>query len=76
MQAEVLLLDEPASALDPGACEDLYKTLEEIHKKDGMTIIMISHDIPSALSLATHILHIGDNVFYCKADEYAGGIKK
>ena len=80
-QAEILLLDEPAAALDPEATADMYKILDEINKNDGMTVVMISHDIPSALSLATHVLHIGKTVFFGTAYEYkssglAGGGEK
>ncbi len=79
--SDVLLLDEPAAALDPAAAADMYKILDEINKTDGMTVVMISHDIPSALSLASHILHIGKTVFFGTVDEYiesglAGGAKK
>ena len=55
---KLLLLDEPVSGLDPNATEDMYRLIQELHD-DGVTIIMISHDIPSALRYATHILHIG-----------------
>ena len=55
---KLLLLDEPVSGLDPNAAEDMYRLIKELHD-DGVTIIMISHDIPSALRYATHILHIG-----------------
>ena len=78
---ELLLLDEPATALDPVATQEMYEILTDINKKDGMTIIMISHDIPSALSLASHVLHIGNTLFFGTTEEYiksglAGGVKK
>ena len=76
-----MLLDEPATALDPVATQEMYEILTDINKKDGMTIIMISHDIPSALSLASHVLHIGNTLFFGTTEEYiksglAGGVKK
>ena len=63
------------------ATADMYKILDVINKNGGMTVVMISHDIPSALSLATHVLHIGKTVFFGTADEYkssglAGGGEK
>ena len=38
--------------------------------KDGVTIIMISHDISAAVRYATHILHIGAHVFFGTKEDY------
>ncbi len=40
---EILFLDEPTSAIDPGSQEDLYAFIRKLHKK-GLTIMMVSHD--------------------------------
>ena len=66
---KVLLLDEPVAGLDPKVTADMYSLIEELNK-DGITIIMISHDIAAAVRYATHILHIGDTLFYGTKDEY------
>ena len=42
----------------------MYRLIERINREDGITIIMISHDIEAALKYATHILHIGDKIFF------------
>jgi len=55
---KILLLDEPAAGLDPNAAADMYAMIEKINA-EGITIIMISHDMVSAVKFATHILHIG-----------------
>ena len=60
---DLLLLDEPAAALDPVAAEDLYATVKGLHD-DGMTVVMISHDPDRALIDATHILHLGQEMLY------------
>ena len=39
-------------------------------RKEGVTILMISHDIEAALSYASHILHIGAEVFFGTKEEY------
>ncbi len=65
----VLLLDEPVTGLDPNATEELYSVIEALNK-DGITVIMISHDIESAIKYATHILHIGDDIFFVTKEEY------
>ena len=67
---ELLLLDEPATALDPAATQEMYEILADINQKDGITVIMISHDIPSALLLASHVLHVGDTLFFGSTGEY------
>ena len=55
---KLLLLDEPAAGLDPKASAELYDLIENLNK-DGITVIMISHDMAVAVKYASHILHIG-----------------
>lgn len=66
---KVLLLDEPVSGLDPRVTADMYELIHSLNR-EGITIIMISHDIAAAIKYATHILHIGENLFYGTRDEY------
>ncbi len=67
---KILLLDEPVSGLDPHVTEDMYKLIESLNKNDKITVVMISHDITSAMKYATHILHIGNEIFFGTKDEY------
>ncbi len=60
---KMLLLDEPVSGLDPIVTEEMYRLIQQLNK-DGITIIMISHDIQAAMKYASHILHIGDQNFF------------
>jgi zinc transport system ATP-binding protein len=55
---KMLLLDEPASGLDPQASADMYELIAELNA-EGITVIMISHDIAASIKYASHILHIG-----------------
>ncbi len=66
---KLLLLDEPVAGLDPNATLEMYNTIAALNQK-GITIIMISHDINSALFYSTHILHIGKSIFFGTRDEY------
>ncbi len=66
---KVLLLDEPVAGLDPVVTAQMYELIAGLNK-EGITIIMISHDISAALNYASHILHIGDSVFYGTREEY------
>ncbi len=64
-----LLLDEPISGLDPKATAQMYEIIEQLHR-EGITIIMISHDVGVALADATHILHIGKHLFFGTKESY------
>lgn len=67
---KVLLLDEPAAGLDPVATKELYSLIKELNKKDGMTIIMISHDTNALMHDASHILYISKNYFFGTKEQY------
>ena len=67
---KMLLLDEPVSGLDPKVTAEMYGLIESLNKNDGITVIMISHDIEAAVKYAYHILHIGHDVFFGTKDEY------
>ncbi len=64
-----LLLDEPVSGLDPKVTAQMYELIGTLHQ-EGITIIMISHDLEAALHYATHILHIGQQVFFGTREDY------
>ena len=66
---KMLLLDEPVTGLDPNATEEMYALIESLNKK-GITIIMITHDIDAARKYATHILHIGKDIFFGEKQDY------
>ncbi len=66
---KVLLLDEPAAGLDPVVTSQMYDLIKSLNS-EGITIIMISHDIAAAYRYASHILHIGDKIFFGTKDEY------
>ena len=67
---KMLLLDEPVSGLDPKVTAEMYRLIDELNHRDGITIIMISHDIKAAMKYAGHIVHIGEKVFYGTKQEY------
>lgn len=67
---KILLLDEPVSGLDPRVTAEMYQLIKDLNKKDGITIIMISHDIAAAVKYATHILHIGEHCFFGTKKQY------
>lgn len=66
---KILLLDEPVSGLDPRVTAEMYQTIKSLND-EGISIIMISHDVDAAVKYASHILHIGNTVFYGTTEEY------
>ena len=66
---KVLLLDEPVSGLDPKVTAEMYRLIEQLNK-EGITIIMISHDIGAAVTYAGRILHVGRKTFFGTREEY------
>lgn len=66
---KILLLDEPVSGLDPKVTAEMYQLIKDLNK-EGVTIIMISHDMEAASKYASHILHIGDKLFFGTREEY------
>ncbi len=68
---KLLLLDEPVAGLDPIATVDMYNILKLINLCDGITVVMVSHDVEAALSYATKILHLGHTqLFFGGVAEY------
>ena len=68
--SKVILLDEPVTGLDPKVTAEMYALIAELNRNDGITVIMISHDITAAVKYASHLLHIGDTVFFGTKAEY------
>jgi len=67
---KLLLLDEPVSGLDPHVTAEMYALINHLNKIDGITVMMISHDMEAALRYATHILHIGKRMFFGTREEF------
>ncbi|MCR5138340.1 MAG: ABC transporter ATP-binding protein [Oscillospiraceae bacterium] len=68
--SKLLFLDEPVSGLDPKVTAEMYDLIEKLNREQGITIIMISHDIDAALRYASLVLHIGDRVFFGNREAY------
>ena len=67
---KVLLLDEPVTGLDSASRDELYKIIRRLND-GGMTVIMITHDLPRALSEAKTVLYLGEGTsLYTTAEEY------
>ena len=58
-----------AIRLDPKVTLDMYELIQELNQ-EGITIIMISHDIAASVRYASHILHVGREIFFGTTEEY------
>lgn len=56
----IILMDEPFSALDPISREQLQKSLRELQTKIQKTIVFVTHDMDEALKIADHIIIMRD----------------
>jgi len=57
---ELLLVDEPLSALDPETRESVQQELRQLHRVLGITILHVTHDFEEAISLGHRIAVIGE----------------
>jgi zinc transport system ATP-binding protein len=55
---KVLLLDEPVNGLDPKIVTGIYEMLYDLNKNQGLTIIMVSHDIDRSIQYSTRVIEI------------------
>jgi len=53
---QVLLLDEPFGALDPGIRADMQLLIQRIWRETGVTVFMITHDLSEGFKLGTRLL--------------------
>ena len=73
---QLLILDEPITGLDPSAIQDFYHLIKKLNREDGITIIMVSHDIGNVISQANKILHLHRRVVFCGTAEAERGRKR
>lgn len=66
---DILFMDEPMAGLDVGIKEELYGHIKDLNNQ-GMTIVMISHDMEAAYAYGSHFLHVEEHkvVFTKKED--------
>lgn len=56
MKPEILILDEPTAGLDPSAHRDVLNLIRRIHRKERMTILLVSHNMGDIAELADRVL--------------------
>jgi putative spermidine/putrescine transport system ATP-binding protein len=63
----VLLLDEPLASLDPAVRADVRSALLATRAASGAAMVLVTHDLDDALSIATHIAAVGGGTLGSKA---------
>ncbi|UYO41022.1 ABC transporter ATP-binding protein [Rhodopseudomonas palustris] len=53
---KILLLDEPFGALDPGIRADIHVLMKRLWNETELTVVMVTHDLSEAFSLATRVI--------------------
>jgi zinc transport system ATP-binding protein len=67
---KLILLDEPIAGLDPMAMTEMYRMIADLNR-EGVAVVMVSHDVSAAVQYATHILHMGKTTsFFGTTEEY------
>ncbi len=67
----LILLDEPTAGLDPIVTKNMYDLIKKINGENGVTVIMVSHDLAAAMKYASHILQISrSGAFFGSVEEY------
>lgn len=56
MKPEILIMDEPTAGLDPSAHRDVLELIRRIHRKERMTILLVSHNMGDIAELADRVL--------------------
>lgn len=68
---KLLILDEPVTGLDPIVTAEIYELIKQINRRHHTTIVMVSHDVKTAVRSANKILHVKHTVQFCgKTEDY------
>jgi len=64
LNPEILIFDEPSTALDPNSREDFFNLINKLNKEKGITIILITHDTGYIGTYANKIMYIDEELKY------------
>jgi zinc transport system ATP-binding protein len=61
-QPELLLLDEPAAGIDFKDEDEFYQLIADLNCSTGVTVVLVSHDLPTVGKFASHVLCLAGGV--------------
>jgi len=62
MEPKILVLDEPTANLDPKSREELIKIVNDLNERDGITVVMATHDVNAIPALADRVFVLNKRV--------------
>ncbi len=72
LEPELLFLDEPTAGLDPDRSDSFVKLIESLRRRLGLTVIMVTHDLDTLVSLADRVAVLANQrVLICAPLEQA-----
>jgi zinc transport system ATP-binding protein len=70
-EPEILILDEPTTALDPETRDSFYETLRDLNSNEGTTVLLVTHDSSTVGLYASKLLYLDKRViFYGSFEEF------
>jgi phospholipid/cholesterol/gamma-HCH transport system ATP-binding protein len=68
---KILMLDEPTTGLDPARTGAIHRLIRETQKKHGLTVVMVSHDVPAVFEICDRVgfIHQGKMELYGSPEE-------
>lgn len=70
LDPKIIFLDEPTSGLDPVSADDFDKTISELNKLLGITVVMITHDLDSFFGISNRACVIRDKKVLAEGTPY------
>jgi zinc transport system ATP-binding protein len=61
---EILIFDEPSTALDPESRESFFQLIQKLNKQKGITVVLITHDTSYIGQYANKLLYIDKSLIY------------
>ena len=68
MGPRLLILDEPASGLDPQGRDRIFEIIKRYHEEKGSTVLIVSHSMEDIARLADRILVMNEGKVFCCAE--------
>lgn len=66
---ELLVMDEPVNGLDARAIKKFYALIKKLNVENGLTIIMVSHNIDKVIDYASNIVYLRDEMAFAGSKE-------
>ncbi|SER03235.1 energy-coupling factor transport system ATP-binding protein [Virgibacillus subterraneus] len=64
IKPEVLVLDEPTAGLDPRGQKEMMNMFYEMHSRQGLTTILVTHSMEDAVKYADHVIILNNGTKY------------